>query len=383
MSTLGFATIVTQIALAWQSVTGGGIGIVRSGISGALQYGVGLLRALHRDCGPHHLDERQCRPQPVRPRPDRGARRRSGGGGHRHFQAADADRDLPVCRRAGGDRRRVVRDPADLHHAGRLHLRSVGAVLHRDPDRRPRFDPGADARHHHPHHPAGDRGTAGGMVDLPLRGVAAGDRAGHARRHRGAAGFSQPPSAGQQPRHRAASGGAGRYRAQEHGRQDAGAARHRAELRQCARHRRSRSRRGARPDPRPDRPQWQRQDHDAECDLGLLRRQGRHDDARRRRAAAGQPTLRAYARHRAHVPDPARDRRGLGAAERHDRRLDRGQSEFRRGDAGAAAQRAGRADAQRPRRARCSASSDWKRWRRCAPTACSTANCASSRSPAR
>ena len=28
MSTLGFATIVTQIALAWQSVTGGGIGIV-------------------------------------------------------------------------------------------------------------------------------------------------------------------------------------------------------------------------------------------------------------------------------------------------------------------------------------------------------------------
>ena len=27
MTTLGFATIVTQIALAWQSVTGGGIGI--------------------------------------------------------------------------------------------------------------------------------------------------------------------------------------------------------------------------------------------------------------------------------------------------------------------------------------------------------------------
>src|SRR5258708_36307055 len=27
-ATLGFATIVTQIALAWQSVTGGGIGIV-------------------------------------------------------------------------------------------------------------------------------------------------------------------------------------------------------------------------------------------------------------------------------------------------------------------------------------------------------------------
>ena len=28
MTTLGFATIVTQVALAWQSVTGGGIGIV-------------------------------------------------------------------------------------------------------------------------------------------------------------------------------------------------------------------------------------------------------------------------------------------------------------------------------------------------------------------
>ena len=27
MTTLGFATIITQIALAWQSVTGGGIGV--------------------------------------------------------------------------------------------------------------------------------------------------------------------------------------------------------------------------------------------------------------------------------------------------------------------------------------------------------------------
>ena len=37
----------------------------------------------------------------------------------------------------------------------------------------------------------------------------------------------------------------------------------------------------------------------------------------------------------------------------------------------------------RPRRARCSASSDWKRWPTSAPTGCSTASCASSRSPAR
>ena len=240
---------------------------------------MGLLLSLHRLCRLLHLDERQHRAQPVRPRADRGARRRSRGRSHRHFQAAHADRDLPVRRRAGGHRRRAVREPADLHHAGRLHLRPVGAVLHRDPDRRPRLDPGADARHHHPHHPAGDRGTPGGVVDLPLRGAAAGDRAGDARRHRGAAGFPQPPSARRQPRHRAASGRARRYHAQERGHAHAEPARHHAELRQCPRHRRPRSRRRARPDPRPDRPQRQRQDHDAERDLRLLRRQGRHHDA--------------------------------------------------------------------------------------------------------
>ena len=48
MSTLGFATIVTQIALAWQSVTGGGIGIVGSGIPGTVQYRLGLLLPLRR-----------------------------------------------------------------------------------------------------------------------------------------------------------------------------------------------------------------------------------------------------------------------------------------------------------------------------------------------
>ena len=74
---------------------------------------------------------------------------------------------------------------------------------------------------------------------------------------------------------------AGRYRAQAHGRQLADAARHRAELRQCARDRRPRPRRRAGRDPRPDRPQRQRQDHDAQCDLGLLRRPGRNHDPRR------------------------------------------------------------------------------------------------------
>ena len=48
MTTLGFATIVTQIALAWQSVTGGGIGIAGPGAAGAVRYRLGLLLSLPR-----------------------------------------------------------------------------------------------------------------------------------------------------------------------------------------------------------------------------------------------------------------------------------------------------------------------------------------------
>ena len=55
----------------------------------------------------------------------------------------------------------------------------------------------------------------GGVVDVPLRRAAAGDRAGDARRHRGTARLPQPPSARQQPRHRAAPGRARRHRAQD------------------------------------------------------------------------------------------------------------------------------------------------------------------------
>ncbi len=122
-----------------------------------VQHRLGLLLSLHRICRFDHLDERQHRPQPVRPRADRGARRRGRGGSHRYFQAEDADRDLPVRRCAGGDRRRTVRDLANLYHTGCLHLRFVRAVLHRDPDRWPRLDPGADARHHDSDRAAGDR----------------------------------------------------------------------------------------------------------------------------------------------------------------------------------------------------------------------------------
>ena len=68
----------------------------------------------------------------------------------------------------------------------------------------------------------------------------------------------------------------------------------------------------------------------------------------------GLPVLRAYQRHRPHLPDPAPDRRSLGAAKRHDRRHHRGTGEFRRGDAAAAAASPGRTHArhQGPRAAR-------------------------------
>ena len=110
----------------------------------------------------------------------------------------------------------------------------------------------------------------------------------------------------------------------------------------------------ARPDSRPDRSQWQRQDHDPERDLRLLRRQGRNDAIGRRPAAAGHADVAGFQRHRPHLPDAARDRRGLGAAERHDRRHHRGRGDLRRSAAGAAAERARRADArgQGPRAAR-------------------------------
>ena len=89
-------------------------------------------------------------------------------------------------------------------------------------------------------------------------------------------------------------------------RQDAQPARHRAELRQRPRHRRSRSRCEAGPDARPDRPQWQRQDHDAQRDLRLLRA----PSAERWRSAtdALPPGMPAAARACAASPAPSRRR---------------------------------------------------------------------------
>ena len=160
MSTLGFATIVTQIALAWQSVTGGGIGIAGPEFSAPFNTAWGFYYLCIGFAAV--------------------ATWMSANVGHSRFGRAlialrDAEVaaeatgiskprmlivDLSARRRAGGNRRRTVREPADLHHAGRIHLRSLGAVLHRHPDRRPRLDHGPAARHRDPDHPAGDRGAA-------------------------------------------------------------------------------------------------------------------------------------------------------------------------------------------------------------------------------
>ena len=184
MTTLGFATIVTQVALGWQSVTGGGVGIAGPIHAGAVRYRVGAVLPLPRHRRGLHLDDRQHCPQPLRPRADRHAGGRGRRRGLRHLQTRFADQRVPVRGRGRGRRGRVVRQPADLHHAGRLHLRPVAAVLHRRADRRARVDPGAVAGHHHPDIAAGDRRPARRLVHLRLRRAAAGDRAGLARRHR-------------------------------------------------------------------------------------------------------------------------------------------------------------------------------------------------------
>ena len=76
-----------------------------------------------------------------------------------------------------------------------------------------------------------------------------------------------------------------------------------AEFRRRACDRRARPRDPARPGARTDRPQRQRQDHDAERDLRLLRAAARRGAAERRRAAGARAApARAHA-DRAHVPD--------------------------------------------------------------------------------
>ena len=131
-----------------------------------------------------------------------------------------------------------------------------------------------------------------------------------------------------------------------------------------------------------DRPQRQRQDHDAERDLRLLRATVRHCQAERRRATSVRPPPARTDAHCADVPDSSHCRFGVGAGERHDRRHHR-----RRGHVCRVAVVARRAiGVTRPS---CATPPCWP-WRSsvwngsppCAPTGCSTASCASPRSRA-
>ena len=176
------------------------------GLPLAVRAGLGLLLFLLHPGGAGDLDDGQHRLEPLRPRPGGDPRRRGRGRGLGHRQAQAADHDLPAGRRAGRRGGRPLRLAAVLHHARRLHLRDVGAVLHRHPDRRPRLDPGAGAGHHHPDGAARVRGAAGAMVDLPLRRAPAGDRAAGAGRHRRPARLQEPPAAHPASRDRAADG---------------------------------------------------------------------------------------------------------------------------------------------------------------------------------
>ena len=181
MTTLGFATIVTQVALAWQSVTGGGVGVAGPVFPEpfASQWGFYYfcfgLAAI-------------CTWMTANIAASRFGR------------ALIAIRDAEVAAEATGISKSALLGAVFLFSgavaavAGGLFaslqsyitpdaftLRPVGAVLHRHPDRRARLDPRAAARHHSSDRAAGIRRTAGRVVDVSLCGAAARHRAGDSR----------------------------------------------------------------------------------------------------------------------------------------------------------------------------------------------------------
>ena len=210
MTTLGFATIVTQVALAWQSVTGGGIGVPGPVMPAPFDTPWGFyLFCLFCAVASTWMTANVAR--------------------SRFGRALVAIRDAEVAAEAtgiskpvllltvfllsgasGGGGRRAVRHAAILHHARCVHLRPVGAVLHRHPDRRARLHPRPAARHHPADRAARVRRAAGGVVHLPLCRAAAGHRARDTRRHCRPAGFPQPQAAGGRPGDHSASGAADR-----------------------------------------------------------------------------------------------------------------------------------------------------------------------------
>ena len=149
----------------------------RAGLSLAVLDPVGILLFLPRPCGDLHLDDNQHRGEPLRTLTGGNPRCRGRSRGRRHLQAGPAGHGVPVQRGACRHRRRIVRVAAILHHARCLYVRPVGPVLHCHPDRRARVHSRAAARHDHPDRAARIRRAAGGLVDLPLCGAAAGDRA--------------------------------------------------------------------------------------------------------------------------------------------------------------------------------------------------------------
>ena len=167
----------------------------RARLRAALRWPGRLLPSLRRHRRPLHLDDAERGRQPLRPQPGRLARRRGRRRGLRRSQGLAPASGVPHQRRPGRRRRCAVRQPAELHHSRRLHLRPVRPVLHRHPHRRTRQRARPLARHPAADGPAGDRGPAGRLVDLPLRGAAAADRPPRPRRHRRPARRRQPPAA--------------------------------------------------------------------------------------------------------------------------------------------------------------------------------------------
>ncbi len=271
ITTLGFATIVTQVALAWQSVTGGGVGVAGPIFPKPFASPVGLLLFLLRPGGDLHLDDGEYRGKPLRPRTHRDPRRGGRGRSKRHLQTRFVGDGVPVQRRRCGGCRRAVRRIAILHHAGRVHARPVDPVLHRHPDRRARLHSRAAARHDSFDGAAGICGAIGRVVDVSLCGVAARHRACDPGRNCRDLGFQEPPPARERPRDHPAArpARAAARRAARCRRLDAGTGG--AELRRGACDRRSRPRNPAGSSAWTDRPQRQRQDHDAERHLRLLR----------------------------------------------------------------------------------------------------------------
>ncbi len=123
ITTLGFATIVTQVALAWQSVTGGGVGVPGPVFPPPFDTQWGFYYFCFAPRRRLHLDDGQHRGQPLRPRAHRDPRRRGRGGSERHLQACAAGDGVHLQRRG---RRR---SPAGCSHrcnptSRRTHSRS-------------------------------------------------------------------------------------------------------------------------------------------------------------------------------------------------------------------------------------------------------------------